>query len=87
MLRTMPLPGKQPGQLLTATGIPGLVPSRLFFVMDSTQGLRFYVDTGTEVSVFPASQAERKHFNKTLTLQTVNGTSIATHGTSFLLSI
>lgn len=45
--------GKRPGQSLAATGVPGLVPSRLFFIMDRNQGLRFLVDTGAEVSVLP----------------------------------
>jgi len=52
--------------------------------MDRTQGLHFLVDTGIEVSVLPASQAEHKRPDKTLTLQAVNGTSIATHGTRSL---
>ena len=70
--------------MLAATGIPGLTPSRLFFVMDRTQGLRFLVDTGAEVSVLPATHAERKRPSKSLTLQAANGTSIATCGTRSL---
>lgn len=76
--------GKRPGQSLAATGVPGLVPSRLFLVMDRTRGLRFLVDTGAEVSVLPATQAERKRPSKSLTLQAVNATPIATHGTRSL---
>ena len=36
-----PPSGKRPGQSLAATGTPGLVPSRLFFITDRTHGLRF----------------------------------------------
>jgi len=70
----MLLPGKRTGQSLAATGVPGLVPSRLFLSCD----------TGAEVSVLSAIQAKRKRLDKTLTLQAVNGTFIATHGTRSL---
>ena len=76
--------GKRPGQSLAATGVPGLVPSRLFFIMDCNQGLRFLVDTGAEVSVLPPTCAERRHPSESLTLQAVNGTRIATYGTRSL---
>ena len=79
MQRTLFEVGKQPGQPLAATSA-GLIPSRLFFVTDRSSGLRFLVDTGTEVSVVPPSRAERKHRQDGLTLQAVNNTSIATYG-------
>ena len=81
---TMSPSGKRPGQSLAATGVPGLVPSRLFFIMDRNQGLRFLVDTGAEVSVLPPTCAERRHPSESLTLQAVNGTRIATYGTRSL---
>ena len=76
--------GKRPGQSLAATGAPGLVPSRLFFITDRTQGLRFLVDTGAEVSVLPPTRTERGRPRECLTLHAANGTSIATHGTRSL---
>ena len=81
---TMSPSGKRPGQSLAATGVPGLVPSRLFFIMDRNQGLRFLVDTGAEVSVLPPTCAERRHPSESLSLQAVNGTRIATYGTRSL---
>jgi hypothetical protein len=69
---TMSPSGKRPGHSLAATGIPGLVPSHLFFIMDHNQGLRFLVDTGAEVSVLPPTCADRRHPSESLTLQAVN---------------
>ena len=75
---------KRPGQTLAATGAPGLVPSRLFYITDRSCGLRFLVDTGAEVSVLPPSRTERKHPQDNLTLQAVNSSPIATYGTRSL---
>ena len=84
MSPTLPPPGKRPGQSLAATGVPGLVPSRLFYITDRTQGLRFLVDTGAEVSVLPAACVKQKCPSESLTLHAVNGTPIATYGTRSL---
>ena len=67
-----------------ATGVPGLVPSRLFYVTDNATGLRFLVDTGAEVSVIPPSVSDRNHRKSNLTLQAVNNTSITTYGNRLL---
>ena len=80
----MPLPGKISGQSLAATGVPGLVPSRLFFITDRTHGFRFLIDTGAEVSVLPSTCIKRKCPDTSVSLQAVNGTPIATHGTCSL---
>jgi len=67
------------GEALMATGISGLIPSHLFYVIDSNHNYRFFVDTGAEVSVLLPSPADRKHpdgFN----LLAVNGSGIATYG-------
>ena len=71
--------GKLQGQVLMATGVSGLLPTHLFYIIDSNHNYRFLVDTGTEVSVLPPSPADRKHqdgFN----LLAVNGSGIATSG-------
>uniref|UniRef100_L7LZ63 RNA-directed DNA polymerase n=1 Tax=Rhipicephalus pulchellus TaxID=72859 RepID=L7LZ63_RHIPC len=73
--------GKQPRQALRATSATTLPPSRpsVFFITDRNNGVRFLVDTGAEVSVIPASQAERKK-PSTSPLQAVNNTVITTYG-------
>lgn len=45
--------GKPPGQPLAATSVAGLLPSRLFYIIDHSSNLNFLVDTGAEVSVIP----------------------------------
>ena len=71
--------GKLQGHALMATGVSGLIPSRLFYIIDSNHNYRFLVDTGAEVSILPPSPADCKHqdgFN----LLAVNGSGIATFG-------
>ena len=80
----MPEGVKRPGQALAATGVPGLVPSRLFYVTDRSCGICFLVDTGAEVSVLPPSHTERKHPHDNLKLQAVNKSRITTYGTRSL---
>ena len=84
MPSTLPARVKRPGQSLAATSVPGLVPSRLFYVSDRVCGLRFLVDTGAEVSVLSPSRTERKFPKASLTLQAVNGSPIQTFGTGSL---
>lgn len=60
--------------------MPCPIPSRLFYVVDSRNNLRFLVDTGAAISVLPLEK------NSTLKpcqlrLQAANGTSINTFGT------
>ena len=62
-----------------ATGVAGLTPCRLLHVTDHTNKLSFLVDTGAEVSVIPASRADRKR-QQDFSLSAVNNTSIATFG-------
>ena len=64
---------------MAASG-PGLLPSRLFYVTDRSNGYRFLVDTGAEVSVIPPSATDRKHRRTSLSLQAVNDSPIATYG-------
>ena len=71
---------KHQGQVLMATSIPGLPPSRLFFVTDCHSGLCFLVDTGAEVSVLPVSRLSHPPPPTGHSLQAVNNSSIATFG-------
>ena len=51
--------GKRSGQPLMASSAPGLLTTRLFYVTDRSNGFRFLVDTGAEVSVIPPSATDR----------------------------
>jgi len=53
--------GKRAGQPLMAAGVPGLLPSRLFYVTDCSNGFRFLIDTGAEVSIIPPSPTDRRN--------------------------
>ena len=44
---------KLPGQTLAVTGVSGPLLSRLFYIQDTHTGVRFLVDTESEVSVIP----------------------------------
>ncbi|BHF69238.1 hypothetical protein SprV_0301228100 [Sparganum proliferum] len=67
--------GKRPRQTVTATAASGQSrPSRLFYISDKSNGLRFLVDTGAQISVIPPSG---RHHLKTsqFSLQAANSTS------------
>ena len=63
-----------------ATSVTGLLPSRLFYIMDKSCGYRLLVDTGAEVNVLPPSRSDRKHAREGCNLLAVNGSAIATYG-------
>lgn len=69
---------KRTGQSLTAVGNFGQKVSRLFFITDKPTGHQFLVDAGAEVSVFPASHADRRLPHEVSPLQAVNRHHIAT---------
>ena len=71
--------GKQPGQHLVAQ-VAGPHQSHLLYVCDCDTGLKFLVDTGAQVSVFPATPQERR-VQKTEPLIAANSSSIDTFGT------
>ena len=73
----------QPRKLLIVTGVPGLVHSHLFYISNCTCGLCFLVDTSVVVSVLPPSHTECQQHER-LTLQTANGSPIATFCTQSL---
>ena len=58
--------GKRSGQTLMVTSMPGLLTSRLFYITDCSNGFRFLVDTGPEVSVILPSATDKKHRQDTV---------------------
>ena len=60
--------------------VTGQNPSRLLYVWDRTAGHKFLVDTGAQVSVFPASPQDRRR-QKMDALVAANGSKIDTFGT------
>ena len=67
-----------------AAHVPGLLQSRLFYITDHSNSLRFLVNTGAEVSIIPPSATDRKHQRDSLTLQAVNNSPIETYGDRLL---
>ena len=70
--------GKQTGQNLVAQ-VSGQSQSHLLYVWDRNGSHKLLVDTGAQVSVFPASAYERRS-QKTEPLVTANGSMIDTFG-------
>ena len=66
-----------------ATGVAGPSLSRLFYLTDKSNALRFLVDTGAEVSIIPPNVKDFNH-PSTLTLQAVNNSAIPTFCTRSL---
>ena len=62
------------------TGVTGLLPSRLFYIMDKSSSYRFLIDTGAEISVIPPSHSDRKYRQEGCNFLAVNGSIIATYG-------
>ena len=52
--------GKRQSQALAVTSAPGIHLTRLFFVTDHSNGLRFLFDTGAEAIVVPLDFKLRK---------------------------
>ncbi|XP_077485401.1 uncharacterized protein LOC144095600 [Amblyomma americanum] len=73
---------RQPVRVTSAPALPDSHPS-VFFLSDRERGARFLVDTGAEVSVVPASPADRKR-PCAAPLQAVNNKTIPTYGQRFL---
>ena len=74
---------RQPVAAAYSAGAPHI--SRLLHVKDPLTHHRFLVDTGAEVSVLPATSADRRHPPlPDRSLSAVNGSSIATYGTRSL---
>lgn len=72
--------GKPDGQSLKAANDAGHSESRRLFVHDKETGLRFLIDTGADLSVFPRLQNGGSHGKTSYQLSAANGTPIATYG-------
>ena len=78
-----PLSGKrhrQP-QLAAVAGQSRHSQDRLLYATDRNSGRAFLVDTGAEVSVFPATPDQRWLHKPTGTLSAANGSDIPSYGT------
>ena len=65
---------------IAAAGTTSLLPSRLFFIIDSYSSYHFCVDTGAKVRVLPPYRTERKHPQENYNFLAVNPSSIVTYG-------
>ena len=85
-VQLQPALGKRPRQPVAAAYCAGPHPvSRLLHVTDPLTRHRFLIDTGAEVSVLPATSADRRRPSQPEhTLRAVNGSSIASFGTRSL---
>ena len=85
-VQLQPALGKRPRQPLAAAYCAGPHPvSRLLHVTDPLTRHRFLIDTGAEVSVLPATSADRRRPSQPEhTLRAVNDSSIASFGTRSL---
>ena len=72
--------GKRQRQLLNVS-VAGVSDSNTFSVYDQHSGQPFLIDTGADVSVFPASAQDRRTSSPSISLSAANGTSIKTWGT------
>ena len=79
MCQALQLPGKLPGQPPVAAAV-GQNSTRLLYARDRYSGRRFLVDTGAEVSVFPATRSDRHSQLQGTQLTAANGSSICTYG-------
>jgi hypothetical protein len=73
--------GKPVGQSLMAASDTCPVTSRRLFVRDKASGIRFLVDTGADMCVFPRHLVPGRLQKSEYLLSAANGTPIATYGT------
>ena len=79
MCATLQVSGKLPGRPPLAMAV-GQNQTRLLYVWDRHSGQRFLVDTGAEVSVFPASNKDQHSQSLETKLTAANGSDISTYG-------
>ena len=75
----MRMVGKRAGRAPVVASTSGLKDG-LLFIWDKTSGSQFLVDTGAEVSVFPATGLETRTKQPGPSLVAANGSSIKTYG-------
>ena len=73
------LSGKRQRQQVTAT-TTDKQGSPLFYVTDRNSKIRFLVDTGAQISIISATNADKRNHPAALKLQAVNGSEINTYG-------
>lgn len=78
---TSPEVGKRQGQSLGVAAAGSPQGNNTLSVEDRKSGVSYLVDTGAEVSVYPASLQDRQTQNPSIQLSAANGTSIRTWGT------
>ena len=79
MCQALQVSGKLPGRPPVAMAV-GHNQTRLLYARDRYSGRRFLVDTGAEVSVFPASSKDRHSQPQKTKLTAANGSNIRTYG-------
>ena len=76
---------KPPSQTMIAAAEPGTLPtSRILFIIDLNNRLRFLIDSGAEISLIPPKPSERLTPNPNFVLQAVNRSNIKTYGQKLL---
>ena len=77
--------GKRSCQTLKVAAVSGSPHvSRILFVTDHKNRLRFLIDNGAEISLIPPKRSERLRPNPDLVLQAVNSSNIKTYDQRFL---
>lgn len=64
--------------------VGGAVGSRRLVIFDRTSQLRFLIDTGSDVSIIPATRQDRAGGTVPFSLHAANGTRIRTYGSKFI---
>ena len=77
---TLQISGKRVGRSLAAASDRGLTTRRLF-VTDQESKVRFLVDTGADLCVYPRTYLRGLYKKSTYELSAANGTVISTYGT------
>lgn len=73
--------GKPTGRSLMAAGDTCPATSRRLFIRDKASGIRFLIDTGADICVFPRTLSPGRLRKSGYMLFAANGTPIATYGT------
>jgi hypothetical protein len=71
--------GKRQARSPVEARVTGGSSSRLLYVMDKHSKTRFLIDTGAEVSVFPATQHDKRYRRKGVSLTAANNSAIHTY--------
>jgi hypothetical protein len=76
--------GKREARSPVEAHVSGGSSSRLLYVTDKHSKTRFLIDTGAEVSVFPATQHDKRYCRKGVSLTAANNSTIHTYGKHLL---